>query len=286
MNGDLIQLLEERMPTFSKGQKLIAQYLINSYDKAAYMTAARLGALVGVSESTVVRFAIELGFEGYPELQKSLQEIIRTRLTYNQRIAVTNNRIGDGDLLDKVLLSDSEKIRSTLDAISREDFHRAVDRIIGARQIFIMGVRSSASLASFLSYSLNLIFDNIRLVHTTSGSEVFESLFPMTKDDVLIAISFPRYSTRIVNAVEYAHQIGAGVIALTDNRKSPIAEHASEVLVAQSDMASYIDSLVAPLSVINAITVAIGRKKQSEIEERFDKLETLWEEFDVYQKHK
>ena len=283
---DILTKIETMMPEFSKGQKAIGHYMLEHYDKAAYLTASKLGAVVRVSESTVVRFANELGFEGYPELQKSLQEIIRTRLTYNQRIAVTNNRIGDGELLDKVLLSDSEKIRATMDSISHEDFHRAVDKIISARQIFIMGVRSSASLASFLSYSLNLVFDNIRLVHTTSGSEVFESLFPMTKDDVLIAISFPRYSSRIVNAVEYAHQLGASVIALTDNRKSPIAEHASEVLVAQSDMASYIDSLVAPLSVINAITVAIGKKKQAEIEERFDKLETLWEEFDVYQKHK
>ena len=286
MANDLIQKIEKKMPEFSKGQKLIARYLIEQYDKAAYMTAARLGALVGVSESTVVRFAIELGFDGYPELQKSLQEIIRSRLTYNQRIAVTNTRIGDGDLLDKVLLSDADKIRSTMDAISREDFYRAVDRIIGARRIFIMGVRASASLAEFLSYSLNLVFDNIRLVRTTSGSEVFESLFPMTKEDVLIAISFPRYSSRIVNAVEYAKQLGAGVIALTDNVNSPIAEHASEVLVAQSDMASYIDSLVAPLSVINALTVAIGRKKQAEIAERFDRLETLWDKYDVDAKNK
>jgi len=286
MTEDLIKLLEDRMSEFSKGQKLIAKYLIESYDKAAYMTAARLGNLVGVSESTVVRFAIELGFDGYPQLQKSLQEIIRTRLTYNQRVAVTNTRIGDADILEKVLLSDAEKIKNTLELINKEDFHRAVDRIINARNIFIMGVRSSAALADFLSYSLNLVFDNIRLVRTTSGSEVFESLFPMTKDDVLIAISFPRYSSRIVNAVEHAHPLGANVIALTDNYKSPIAAHASEVLVAQSDMASYIDSLAAPLSIINAITVAIGKKKQAEIEERFDKLETLWEEFDVYAKTK
>jgi len=286
MDRDVLSVISAKSASFSKGQKLIAKYLIESYDKAAYMTAARLGNLVGVSESTVVRFAIELGFDGYPQLQKSLQEIIRTRLTYNQRVAVTNTRIGDADILEKVLLSDAEKIKNTLELINKEDFHRAVDRIINARNIFIMGVRSSAALADFLSYSLNLVFDNIRLVRTTSGSEVFESLFPMTKDDVLIAISFPRYSSRIVNAVEYAHQLGANVIALTDNYKSPIAAHASEVLVAQSDMASYIDSLAAPLSIINAITVAIGKKKQAEIEERFDKLETLWEEFDVYAKTK
>ena len=284
--GDLILTIEEKMHTFSKGQRLIAKYLIDNYDKAAYMTASKLGSLVGVSESTVVRFAIELGFEGYPELQKALQDVIRTRLTHNQRIAVTNTRIGEGSILDKVLLSDAEKIKTTLESINREDFDRAVDRIIGARKIYIMGVRSSAALASFLSYSLNLVFDNIRLITSTSRTEVFENLFPMTNEDVLIAIGFPRYSTRLINAVEYATGIGAGVIALTDNTASPIARGASEVLVAHNDIASYIESLVAPLSVVNALTVAIGKKKQAELKERFDKLETLWEKFDVYQKHR
>ena len=286
MTGDLIRLLEERFPEFSKGQKLIARYLIGNYDKAAYMTAARLGSLVGVSESTVVRFAIELGFEGYPEMQKSLQEIIRSRLTYNQRIEVTNNRLGDGDILEKVLLSDADKIRVTLESVSREDFYRAIERIVSAQKIYIMGVRASAALADFLSYGLNLVFDNIRLVKTTSGSEVFESLFPMTKEDVLIAISFPRYSSRLVNAVDYAHELGADVIAITDNASSPIARHANELLVAQSDMASYIDSLTAPLSLINALIVGIGKKKQAEIADRFDKLERLWDEYDVYAKNK
>ncbi len=286
MKNDLIEELVLKMSTFSKGQKRIANYLIENYDKAAYMTAAKLGANVGVSESTVVRFAIELGFEGYPQLQKDLQNIIRSRLTYIQRVEVTNTRIGDGEVLEKVLLSDAEKIQNTLAKVSREDFNRAIEKITKAKNIYIMGVRSSASLASFLSYSLNVVFDNVRLVHTTSGSEVFENLFPMTNEDVFIAISFPRYSSRMVNAVDYAHEIGASVIAITDNISSPIAANASEVLVAESDMASYVDSLVAPLSLINAIVVAIAREKQSEIAERFEKLEHIWEEFEVYAKHK
>ncbi len=286
MNDNLIKLLEDRMSSFSKGQKLIANFLINNYDKAAYMTASKLGVLVGVSESTVVRFAIELGFDGYPELQRSLQELIRTKLTFNQRIEVTNKRIGNGDLLEKVLLSDVEKIKTTLETISREDFERAVDKIINAKHIYILGVRSSASLANFLFFNLNLIFDNVRFVQTTSGSEIFEHILPMEADDVMIAISFPRYTSRIINAVDYAREVGASVVALTDNNNSPIATKATEVLIAQSDMAAYVDSLTAPMSVLNALLVAISRKKQAEINERFDKLERIWEEYDVYAKLK
>ena len=286
MNDNLITLLESGMSSFSKGQKLIANFLINNYDKAAYMTASKLGALVGVSESTVVRFAIELGFEGYPELQRSLQELIRTKLTFNQRIEVTNKRIGNGDLLEKVLLSDVEKIKTTLENISRADFERAVEKIIGAKHIYILGVRSSASLANFLFFNLNLIFDNVRFVQTTSGSEIFEHILPMSSEDVMIAISFPRYTSRIINAVDYAREIGASVVAITDNKNSPIATKATEVLIAQSDMASFVDSLAAPMSVLNALIVAISRKRQTEINARFDKLERIWEEYDVYAKLK
>ncbi len=286
MNDNLISLLENRMSTFSKGQKLIANFLITNYDKAAYMTASKLGVLVGVSESTVVRFAIELGFEGYPELQRSLQELIRTKLTFNQRIEVTNKRIGNGDLLEKVLLSDVEKIRTTLENISRSDFESAVEKIICAKHIYILGVRSSASLANFLFFNLNLIFDNVRFVQTTSGSEIFEHILPMDKEDVMIAISFPRYTSRIINAVDYAREVGASVVAITDNNNSPIATKATEVLIAQSDMASFVDSLTAPMSVLNALIVAISRKKQAEINLRFDKLERIWEEYDVYAKLK
>jgi len=286
MNDNLITLLENRMSTFSKGQKLIANFLINNYDKAAYMTASKLGVLVGVSESTVVRFAIELGFEGYPELQRSLQELIRTKLTFNQRIEVTNKRIGNGDLLEKVLLSDVEKIKTTLETISRADFESAVEKIIAAKHIYILGARSSSSLANFLFFNFNLIFDNVRYVQTTSGSEIFEHILPISEGDVMIAISFPRYTSRIINAVDYAREVGASVVALTDNKNSPIATKATEVLIAQSDMASFVDSLASPMSVLNALIVAISRKKQAEINLRFDKLERIWEEYDVYAKLK
>ena len=272
------------MPYCSKGQKLIANYITEHYDKAAYMTAAKLGALVNVSESTVVRFAIELGFDGYPELQHTLQELVRTKLTSFQRVEVTNDRIGDGDLLSKVLLADSEKIKRTLDGIDREAFEAAVKHMISAKNIYILGVRSSASLAGFLNYNLRMIFDNVKLVDTSSGSEMFEEIMGMTKDDVIIAISFPRYSKKIINAVDYAKHRGADVIALTDSKMSPIAREANQLLIAESDMASFVDSLVAPLSIINAMIAALAREKKDELAIRLRRLEEIWDEYEVYDK--
>ncbi len=274
------------MPTFSKGQKLISGYILDNYDKAAYMTAAKLGSIVNVSESTVVRFAIELGFEGYPDFQHSLQEIVRTKLTSFQRIEVTNNLIGDGDVLTKVLLADSDKIRHTLDEIDRGAFETAVDRIVGARKIYVVGARSSGALASFLGHSLGMIFDEVKLVEPSSGSEIFEQIVGIGEGDVIIAISFPRYSKKIINAVDYAEHRGANVIAITDSATSPIALHADQILLARSDMASFVDSLVAPLSIINAIIVAVSRKKQDELTVRLRKLEEIWDEYDVYDKNK
>lgn len=277
-------MIQGRMPDLSKGQKQIANFILAHYEKAAYMTASKLGGLVGVSESTVVRFAIELGFDGYPELQRSLQDLIRTRLTAFQRIEVTNHLIGDNDVLDKILLSDADKIRHTLESIDREAFNTAVDRIIAARNIYIIGVRSASSLASFLSQNFQLIFDNVHFVQTTSGSEMFERIMRIGEGDVMIAISFPRYSKRTINAVEYARENGANVIALTDSVLSPIARYADELLTAQSDMASFVDSLVAPLSVINALIVAVSKKKQEELDVLFRRLENIWDEYDVYDK--
>ncbi len=284
MKNNILKEIEGRMSSFSKGQKLIANYVISHYEKAAYMTAAKLGALVNVSESTVVRFAIELGFDGYPEFQHSLQDIVRTKLTSFQRIEVTNDRIGDGDALSKVLLSDAEKIKHTLDGLDREAFEAAVGKIISARTIYIIGVRSSAHLAGFLNYNLRMIFDNVKLVDTTSGSEIFEEIMGISSDDVMIAISFPRYSKRIINAVDYAKHVGADVITITDSDMSPIAHQASQLLIAQSDMVSFVDSLVAPLSIINAIIVAVARKKQDELTVRLHRLEEIWDEYDVYDK--
>ncbi|MBE6694401.1 MAG: MurR/RpiR family transcriptional regulator [Ruminococcaceae bacterium] len=285
MKRDILKIIEENMDGFSKGQRQIARYLLEQYDKAAYMTAAKLGREVSVSESTVVRFVIELGYEGYPEFQRSLQELIRTRLTSFQRMDVTNHLIGDGDVLEKVLNSDVDKIKRTLEGISKESFENAVNKIIRARTIYIIGVRSSSSLAGFLNYNFRMMFDNVKFIQTTSGSEMFEQLLDIGEGDVMIAISFPRYSKRIINAVEFARHAGADVVALTDNDASPIAVHATELLVAQSDMASFVDSLVAPLSIINAMVVAVARAKQLEVRERLSRLELIWDEYDVYDKN-
>ena len=282
MNGDLLKAIENKMSEFSKGQRLIASYILKSYDKAAYLTAAKLGAIVGVSESTVVRFAIELGYDGYPDFQHSLQEIIRNRLTSFQRIEVTNNLIGDSNVLDKVLISDAEKIRKTMEEIDHASFEESVDRIVSAKRIYIIGVRSSSSLAGFLNFNFRMIFDNVKFVQTTSGSEMFEQIMRIGEGDVMIAISFPRYSKRIINAVEYARSKNANVVALTDSKLSPIAQYANQLLIAQSDMASFVDSLVAPLSIINAMIVAVSRKKQDELTERLRILEEVWEKYDVY----
>jgi len=284
MKNDLLERIKASMPSFSKGQRAIGNYILTNYDKAAFMTASRLGEVTGVSESTVVRFATALDFDGYPELQTALQELIRIRLTSVQRMEVTNDRIGEGDVLESVLSSDMAKIRATLETISRRDFNQAAEAIMNARRIYIIGMRSSASLASFLTFNLRFMFDNVALVQTTSGSEIFEQLLRVSPEDVVIAISFPRYSKRIINAVEYAKLQGAHVVALTDSGLSPIATYADSGLYAKSDMASFVDSLVAPLSIINALLVAIARKKQTELQNVFSRLETIWDEYDVYDK--
>ena len=285
MKRNLLTEIEERMPTFSKGQKLISNYILENYDKAAYMTASKLGAIVSVSESTVVRFAIELGFAGYPEFQHSLQELVRTRLTSFQRMEVTNSLFGDGDILNKVLMADIDKIRRTIEEIDRVAFAGAVENIVAAKNIYIIGVRSSSSLAGFLAYNLRMVFDNIKFVQTTSGSEMFEQIMSIGEGDVMIAISFPRYSKRIINAVDFAKHAGADVIALTDSAMSPIAPSADQLLLAKSDMVSFVDSLAAPLSIINAIVVAVSMKKQEELDIRLRQLEKIWDEYDVYDKN-
>ena len=285
MKRDILRTIEENMDGFSKGQRQIARYLLAHYDKAAYMTAAKLGSEVSVSESTVVRFVMELGYAGYPEFQKALQELIRTKLTSFQRMEVTNHLIGDGDVLEKVLNTNVDNIRHTLESISRAAFHDAVDALVKAKNIYVIGVRSSAMLANFFSYSLQMIFDNVRLIDTTAGSELFQQMMAIGEGDVLFAISFPRYSKRVIKAVEFARRAGADVVALTDSPESPIAPSAQQVLIAQSDMASYVDSLVAPLSLLNAIIVAVSRTREDEVRERLQKLEHIWDEYDVYDKN-
>lgn len=285
MTQDILTKIETMMPEFSKGQKQIGRYMLEHYDKAAYLTASKLGAIVKVSESTVVRFAIELGFDGYPELQRSLQELIRTKLTSVQRIEITNDRIADGEVLDKILTGDIDKIRTTLDRIDHQAFDAAVDAIIGAKHIYISGMRSAALLANFMGYYFNLMFPGVIVIQATSSSEMFEQLFRVDKGDVFIGISFPRYSKRIINAIDYAKARGAETIALTDSAASPLAAGADHLLIARSDMASFVDSYVAPLSVINALIVAISKKRSTEVSETFAKLEAVWDEYDVYAKN-
>lgn len=282
--NDLMTKIQNSMSEFSKGQRLIARYIIEHYDKAAFMTASKLGANVGVSESTVVRFATELGYTGYPQLQKALQEMIRNKLTAVQRMEVTNDRMGNRDILRSVLNSDIEKIRMTLDEIDQETFNSCVEEILNAKQIYVLGVRSSSALSSFIGFYFNLLFDNVKIIHTTSTSEIFEQVFRVKEGDVVIGVSFPRYSKRTIQALEYSRDCGASVIALTDSRLSPLARIANYTLIAKSDMASFVDSLVAPLSVINALIVAIGMRKQKEVSEVFNKLETIWDEYHVYEK--
>lgn len=282
--NDLITKIQSELPGFSKGQKQIARFILEHYDKAAFMTASRLGVTVGVSESTVVRFATELGYDGYPHLQRALQEMIRNKLTSVQRMEVAGDRMGGRDVLQTVLRADTDMIRVTLDEIDRDAFQGAVDALMGAKRIYILGVRSSSALASFLGFYFNLLFENVTLVHTNSVSEIFEQVLRVGPGDVLFGISFPRYSKRTLSAMKYARDRGARVIALTDSQLSPLARVADHVLLARSDMASFVDSLVAPLSVINALIVAVGMSRRDEIEQTFNKLERIWEEYDVYEK--
>ena len=284
MSRDILYNIQNNMASFSKGQKLIAKYILENYDKAAFMTASRLGKTVNVSESTVVRFAAELGYDGYPAMQKMLQEMIRSKLTTIQRIEVSNDRMGDHDILSMVMQSDMEKIRISLEELNRQDFAGAVEAIVCARRIYILGVRSSNTLSSFLSFYFNLIFEDVKHVQTTLASEMFEQLLRVRKEDVVIGISFPRYSTRTVRAMEYAKDQGATVVAITDSEVSPLVDTATYKLFAKSDMASFVDSLVAPLSLINALIVAVGRKKNGEVSAIFEKLEHIWDEYEVYEK--
>lgn len=278
----LLVRIDAKMNTFSKGQRLIAEFIEQHYDRAAFLTASKLGELVGVSESTVVRFATELGYRGYPELQKAMQEMIKDKLTSVQRIEVTAAKIGDGSVLDTVLNQDIQKIRRTLEETSREDFDRAVDAIISAENIYIFGVRSASSLASFLGYYFDLILGNVHIVTNSSRSGMYEALLRISEKDAIVGISFPRYSRTAAEAMNFAKSRGASTIAITDSMLSPLAQNSESVLIARSDMASVVDSLVAPLSLINALIVATVIKKKDEVKETFEVLENVWNEQGVY----
>ncbi len=285
MEYDLLTLIEKRMAEFSKGQRAIASYILTHYDKAAFMTASKLGKTVGISESTVVRFASELGFDGYPELQKSLQQLISNKLTGVQRIEVTSDMLGNGDVLEKVLSADMDKIRHTLEEISRKDFDGAVEAILAAKNIYVVGVRSAQSLSDFLTFYLNLVVNNVRPVTANSQSEIFEQILRIEKGDVFIAVSFPRYSQRTIAAANFARDRGAEIISITDDVRSPLAELADYLLTARSDMTTFVDSLIAPFSLINALIVAVGLRKREEVSRTFEELERIWEEYHVYEKN-
>ena len=281
MSYDILSTLREMEPTFSKGQKRIARYITEDYDKAAFMTANRLGKTVGVSESTVVRFAVDLGFDGYPSMQKAMQEMVLNRLTSVQRIEVANDRLGDQDVVSTVMQSDMEKIRLTMEEIDRDSFQAAVDAIVNAKKIYILGTRSSGSLAGFMSFYFGLMFDNVVHVGESANQEIFDQIVQVGHGDVTIGLSFPRYSRRTVRAINFAHERGSKVIAITDSASNSMAKAADYVLLAKSDMASFVDSLVAPLSLINSLLVAIARSK-SDVVDHFERLEHIWEEYGVF----
>ena len=284
MNHNFLSILQEKEPTFSKGQKRIARYITDSYDKAAFMTANRLGKTVGVSESTVVRFAVDLGFDGYPSMQKAMREMVLNRLTSVQRIEVATGRFADQDVISTVLHSDMEKLRKTEEIVDREAFVSAVNAILKAKRVYILGVRSVAPLANFLGYYLNYMFNNVHVVSGASAGEMFERIVGVNSEDVVIAFSFPRYSSSTTKGAQYCRSAGATVIGITDSNTSSLGQASDYVLIAKSDMVSLVDSLVAPLSLINALIVAIASRREKELSRTFANLERIWDEYDVYEK--
>lgn len=278
---DLMKLIQIKFPRLSKGQKLIADFILKNYDKAAFMTAAKLGDSVGVSESTVVRFAIELGFSGYPKLQKALQELIKNKLTSVQRLELSNDYASEENVLRGVLKSDIENLRSTLEKINQENFNTIIDEIFKAKTIYIIGLRSSSALAEFFGFYLRLIVKDVRVV-SHNISNIFEQMINCEEGDLVIGIGFPRYALRTINGLEFAKQRKAKVVAITDSNVSPLATVADYTLIAQSNMASFVDSLVAPLSVINALIVAVGVREKNKITSTFYELEELWKNYDIY----
>lgn len=284
MHQDVLARLSGYSHKFSKGQRAIAAYIRENYDKAAFMTAAALGKAVGISESTVVRFAMELGYAGYPELQKAMQDMVVNRLTSVQRMEVTNDRIGNRDILTAVLQADAEKLRQTGEMVNREDFRQAVEAILSARRVFILGVRSTAPLASFLGYYLSQMLENVHIVTSSGTSAVFERIISAQRGDAVVAFSFPRYSTSTAQGAEYARSKGAKVIGITDSAGSPLGRCSDHVLLAKSDMISLVDSLTAPMSIVNALLVAIAARREKELEAKFSELERVWEKYNVYEK--
>lgn len=280
--SSVLQTIRQQMDGFSKGQKRIAEYILNDYDKAAFMTAAKLGKTAQVSESTVVRFASELGYSGYPAMQKALQELIRGRLTSVQRIRASE--MEEGDLLSRTMHRDMETINATIESIDRTAFANVVEKLLAAEHVYIVGVRSSAFLAGYLNFYLRLLMDNVILVQHSAAGEIYEQMVHIGPKDVLIAISFPRYSNMVIHAVDMACERGADVIAITDNGMSPLMPYAAEALFVQCEALSYVDSLAAPLSFLNALVLAVGYRKRQEVDETFSQLEQVWSKYDIFGK--
>ena len=280
--SSVLQTIRQQMDGFSKGQKRIAEYILSDYDKAAFMTAAKLGKTAQVSESTVVRFASELGYSGYPAMQKALQELIRGRLTSVQRIRASE--MEEGDLLSRAMHRDVETINATVESIDRAAFASVVEKLLAAEHVYIVGVRSSAFLAGYLNFYLRLLMDNVILVHHSAAGEIYEQMVHIGPKDVLIAISFPRYSNMVIHAVDMACERGADVIAITDNGMSPLMPYATEALFVQCEALSYVDSLAAPLSFLNALVLAVGYRRRQEVDETFSQLEQVWSKYDIFGK--
>ena len=284
MIDDAVTAIKDKLPAFSKGQKVISDYIINNYEKAAYLTAQKLGEAVGLSESTVVRFAIELGFEGYPEMQRSLQAYTKTRLTALQRLDITGGKLDKRNILQSILNHDAGQLRATAELCDPRAFEAAVDAVINTRKVYIFGAMSSNFLARFLCYYLQLIFDNVILVQASGASSIKQQLIRTGSEDALICISFPRYCKSAAETARFAKSRGAKIIAITDSSASPLAPLADFLLLAKSDMAGFADSLTAPLSLINALIAAVGMNKRAEIEKVFSDLEEIWDEENVYDK--
>lgn len=284
MESDLLTRLNEELKSFSKGQRAIAKFILDNYDKAAFMTAGKLGKTVGVSESTVVRFAADLGYDGYPTMRKALQEMIRNRLTSVQRIEVAKDRIDDKEIIKSVITSDMQNLQVTMESLNQSNFDAAVNAIVEAKNVYIVGMRTSTSLASFLGQYLNLLRGNVTVINNTAASEIHEQIIRIGEGDLFLGISYPRYSSHTVDAMQFAKNMGAKAIAITDSQASPLAAIADISMYAKSEMVSFIDSLVAPMSLINAIIIAVGRRNRDSVAETFTRLENLWMEYDVYER--
>lgn len=280
-NRDLMKQVQINFSRLSKGQKLIAEYILHHYEKAAFMTAAKLGEKVGVSESTVVRFADALGYDGYPKLQRALQELIKTKLTTVQRLEMSQDYVGKENIIKNVLKADIENVRATIEELNYDVFFESVNLLLNAKRIYVVGMRSSTTLAEYLGFYLNLILDNVKIV-SQGVSDIFEQLMRVSKDDVVIGIGYPRYAQKTIDALSYAKDQGSKIISITDSLLSPIAGMADYTLIARSNMASFVDSLVAPMSLINAFVIAVGMQEKASITESFNKLENIWDRFHIY----